>query len=60
MIPDIGLMVGTYIITRMLQIIMKRDPKENAIVVVLAVVTILATILGLLDLLTRGSSNPLQ
>lgn len=61
MIPEIGLMVGAYIITRMMRIVLRRDPKEHGIVVVCSVVTVVITGLVIADLMTRGSANfPLQ
>ena len=57
MIPDIGLMVKAYIITRMLRLIVKKDPKEHTVVVVFAALTIVVTALSLFDLLTRGTPS---
>ena len=57
MIPDIGVMVAAYILTRMLQIILKRDPKENGVVVAFAVITIIVTAVVAGDLLLRGTTG---
>ena len=57
MIPDIGLMVGAYIVTRMLRLLVKTEPKENGVVVFFAAVTILVTVICLYDLLSRGTTS---
>ena len=56
-IPDNGLKVATYILTRMLQIILKREPKENVVVVAFAVITIIVTAVVAGDLLLRGTTG---
>jgi len=63
MIPEIGLMVGFYIITRMVSLLMRKgERKENIVVYVLAVITILITAFVIYDLFTGGAeaSNILQ
>lgn len=54
MIPDIAIMVGAYIVTRMLRIITKKDPKEHGAVVASAAITIVATLFAVFDVLRRG------
>jgi len=57
MIPEIGLMIGLYIITRMVSFLLRTgDRKENIIVLVLAVITIIATGFVIYDLFGRGAS----
>jgi len=52
MIPDIGLMVGCYIIVRMVSFLSRRgDRQENAIVMILALIAIAVTLFGMGDLL---------
>lgn len=51
MLPDIGIMVGLYIITRMLYLVKKND---SVLVRIFAVITIIAAVLCTLDLLLRG------
>lgn len=59
MIPEIGFMVGAYIITRMLSFILRTgERKEHGIVIVLAGGTILVTLFVLFSLLTRWSDVP--
>jgi hypothetical protein len=63
MISEIGLMVGFYIITRMVSFLMRKgERKENIVVYVLALITILITAFVIYDLFTRGAeaSNILQ
>jgi len=61
MIPDIGIMVGLYVITRMLSLLFRKDARAESVAVkIFAVITILATILSLGDLLTRGTPASLQ
>ena len=55
MIPEIGLMVGFYIITRMVSFLMRKgERKESIAVYVFAVITILITIFVIYDLFTGG------
>lgn len=59
MIPDIGLMIGVYIITRMVSFLTRREDRaESVIVKFLAVITILVTVICLADLLMRGQPTP--
>ena len=58
MIPDSGLMVGAYIITRMISFLTRKEEKaESVIVKVFTVITILVTVVSVLDLLTRGAPS---
>lgn len=53
MIPAIGYMIGFYIITRMLSLILrKNDVKESAVTIVFAAITIVVAIFGLYILFT--------
>ena len=54
MIPDLALIIGAYVIVRMLQIIVKTEPKEHGFVVALALITILLTIGCVADIIFRG------
>lgn len=57
MLPDIGLMVGVYIVTRMVSFLTRQDQRaEVGIVKILAVITIVVTLIALGDLLLRGAS----
>jgi len=56
MIPDIGLMIGLYIITRMISFLTrKKERKENIIVLIFACITILVSIVAVTDLFLRGT-----
>jgi hypothetical protein len=57
MIPDIGLMIAAYIVTRMVWIVVKRDPREHVVVIVMAVATIIVAAIGAVDLVVRGGGN---
>ena len=55
MIPDIGLMVGAYIITRMVSFLTrKEDRAESVVVKVFAAITVLITVICVAGLLMRG------
>jgi len=55
MIPDIGLMVGAYVVTRMVSFLTRKgDRAESVVVKVLAVITVLVTVICVADLLMRG------
>ena len=56
MIPAIGIMVGFYIITRMLDDILvgKKEGKSSSVVQILAAFTVLAALYGLYTLVTTG------
>ncbi len=56
MLPDIGLMVGVYIITRMISFLSRKQERAEPIVVkVFAVITIAISVIVILDLLLRGT-----
>ena len=56
MIPDIGLMIGLYIITRMISFLTrKKERKENIVVLIFACITILVSIVVMTDLFLRGT-----
>lgn len=58
MIVNIGLMIGLYIITRMISFgTRKGDREESKGVKVFVVITIVVTILLIIDLLVRGTSS---
>ena len=54
MIPEIGAMVGLYIVTRMAGVLL--DKSSPALVRVFAVITLLAAVLVIVDLVLRGST----
>jgi hypothetical protein len=56
MIPAIGIMVGFYIITRMLDDILigKKNGKSSSLVQILAALSVLAALYGLFTLVTTG------
>lgn len=59
MIPDIGLMVGAYIILRCTSFLTRDgDQEEHVVVKGLAVVVILLTLISTYDLVAQGTSNP--
>jgi len=53
MIPTIGIMIGAYIITRMIEIICRSD--RNVFVKAVSVVTILVAIVSIVDLVNAGT-----
>ena len=55
MIPEIGFMLGAYIVTRMLALFLKPGTKE--IVRFMAIGTIIAAIVVMADLALRGSTG---
>ncbi len=56
MIPDIGLMIGLYIITRMISFLTrKKERKENILVLIFACITILASIVVMTNLFLSGT-----
>ena len=55
MIPTIGIMVGLYVITRMLDfIIPKKDGNTSGVVQIFAIITILFTLYAIYSLFTGG------
>ena len=55
MIPEIGVMVGLYIVTRMGEMMV---PKTSVAVRISAVVTTMVAMLVMVDLFTRGATIP--
>jgi len=55
MIPAIGVMVGVYIITRMIELISRSD--RHVFVKVVSAITILVTIVSIVDLLNAGTRS---
>jgi uncharacterized membrane protein AbrB (regulator of aidB expression) len=55
MIPLIGIMIGAYIITRMLHMIIDKAKTTNVVVMVAAVITVLLSIYVIYSLITSGS-----
>ena len=52
-------MIGTYIITRMFSLITRTESgKENTLTLILAGVTIIVTIFGIITLFSSGNSLP--
>ncbi len=61
MLPEIGLMIGAYIITRMLVVAIpptKTGAVGQVIATIAAVITILVAAGVMLDLFTRGTTTP--
>ena len=57
MIPAIGYMIGCYIITRMLSLILgKKDGKESPVVIIFAAITVVVAILAIYVLFTQEIS----
>jgi hypothetical protein len=57
MLAEIGLMVGFYIITRMVSFLLRKgERKESGAVQIFAVVTIIITIIVVADLFMKGVS----
>ncbi len=60
MIPDIGVMIGAYIITRMISFLTRKEQRaESFIVKVLAVITIIVTVVVIIDLFSKGTNTTL-
>jgi len=57
-IPDIGIMVAAYIVTRMAALLGQRDPNANVVARILALLTIIITVICAADLLTHSVSIP--
>jgi len=54
MIPAIGYMVGFYILTRMLSVILgKKNGKESSVVIIFAAVTVLVALFAMYILFTQ-------
>jgi len=59
MIPDIGIMVAAYIVTRMVALLCQPPPQANFVTKAFSVVTIVITLFCTLDLLVRGVTVPI-
>jgi hypothetical protein len=58
MIPEIGVMVGLYIMTRMVELVLtKRNLGERIVLTIFAVVTIGIAALVVVDMTMRGTTN---
>ena len=58
MIPTIGIMIGFYIITRMLSFLLRKEQRsENMFVKILAVITIIVTIISIIDFISSGTKS---
>jgi hypothetical protein len=58
MIAEIGIIIGLYIITRMLSLLLKKEKRaENIAVKILAVLTIIITVIVTANFLLRGMQN---
>ncbi len=57
MIPEIGLMIGLYIMTRMFQLLLPQgERRQNVYVMILAGITIVITVFVIANLLIKGAS----
>lgn len=52
MLPTIGLIVGAYVLVRLLALILPPNPKPHPAVVIAAIVAMALTVIGMLDLVT--------
>jgi hypothetical protein len=52
MIPDIGIMIGAYIVTRMIEVL--KTPNTTRVVRASAITTLIVAVVMSLDLLLRG------
>ena len=57
MIPEIGVMVGAYIVTRMLELIVGPNSRAAVITRAFAIVTILVSLVVIADLALRGTTG---
>ncbi|WP_454826068.1 hypothetical protein [Paraburkholderia xenovorans] len=53
MIPDIGVMIGLYIITRM--IVVAFDPAQRTVSKIFSWITVVTALICIVDLLSKGS-----
>lgn len=60
MIPDIGIMIGFYIVTRTLSLWKLKDGRPNIVTQVAAVVTILVAIYMMIDLAAASTNAPVM
>ncbi len=57
MIPEIGIVVGLYVVTRMLEILVRTEPKASAAVAIPAILTLVVAVLVIVDLAVRGATG---
>jgi len=56
MIPIIGIMIGFYVITRMISLLTRKEQREESpIVKVFAVITLIVTVFSIFSLFTSGA-----
>lgn len=60
MLAEIGIMVGFYIMTKMLALEPKKDGRPSSLARVFAAVTFIVTVLVVIDLVFRGFSASSQ
>lgn len=59
MIQAIGLMIGVYVITRMVSFLTRKEERAESIVVkILAVITMIVTVICIFALMQSGQSIP--
>ena len=55
MIPAIGLLIGAYVVTRMVSFLTRKgDREDSGVVKILALITVLVTVFCVFALLTSG------
>ena len=59
MIPTIGVMIGSYIITRMLDLASRRE-RPHLVVVIAAIITLVTAIGGIVQLIFAGEQAAAQ
>jgi len=58
MIPTIGIMIGFYIVTRMISLLLRKDARaEHILVKVFAIITILVNLICVADLMLSGTRS---
>lgn len=57
MIPDIGVIIGFYVVTRMFALLQKKE-NSTTLVKVFAILTIVVTVIATLSLITASASVP--
>ncbi len=55
MIPTIGMLIASYIITRMFQIVLDKRKESNGITLALAIITIIGAIYTIIYLISSGT-----
>jgi hypothetical protein len=54
MVAEIGIVIGLYVMTRMIELMVGPKERRNVFLIVCALVTLLITALSTFDLLVRG------